>query len=254
MEEARAHRYSMKNPKKGIVLIFNNTNFHSSSLPTRHGSDADEESMRKLFRVMDFEADDIRIRRDVSVNEMKRELAEVSRLDHTDYNCLVCFILSHGEDGYVHGTDGKMAVTDITSFFQGNRCPTLNGKPKLFFVQACRGTKFDEGVDYVDSCVPDQVQENLGFAIPQYEPDFLIAYSSVQGYFSWRNNAKGSYFIQAIQEVFSNYWGEFNLQKLMTGVNWVMATRFESKSSNDFMRYKKQMPCFLSTLTKDLYF
>ena len=30
------------------------------------------------------------------------------------------------------------------------------------------------------------------------EADFLIAYSTIAGYFSWRNSVKGSWFIQSL--------------------------------------------------------
>ena len=31
--------------------------------------------------------------------------------------------------------------------FTADRCPSLAGKPKLFFIQACQGNRMDKGVE-----------------------------------------------------------------------------------------------------------
>lgn len=42
--------------------------------------------------------------------------------------------------GAVYGVDGKdVTVQEITNYLNGKNCPSLQGKPKLFFIQACGG-------------------------------------------------------------------------------------------------------------------
>ncbi len=42
--------------------------------------------------------------------------------------------------GAVHGVDGPaVPVQLITNYLNGQNCPSLQGKPKLFFIQACGG-------------------------------------------------------------------------------------------------------------------
>lgn len=42
--------------------------------------------------------------------------------------------------GGVYGTDGKpIPIEKIVNYFDGSNCPSLRGKPKLFFIQACGG-------------------------------------------------------------------------------------------------------------------
>ena len=41
---------------------------------------------------------------------------------------------------------------DVIALFGGDNCPNLNGKPKLFFFQACRGEKMDSGAQVVRHC------------------------------------------------------------------------------------------------------
>jgi len=44
-------------------------------------------------------------------------------------------MLSHGDEGVFYGTDGSLELKSLTSLFRGDRCPSLVGKPKLFFIQ-----------------------------------------------------------------------------------------------------------------------
>lgn len=60
--------------------------------------------------------------------------------EHVESNCSVVCLLSHGEEGYVFGTDGKkIPLDEIFMMFDNTQCRGLIGKPKVFFIQACRG-------------------------------------------------------------------------------------------------------------------
>ena len=63
---------------------------------------------------------------------------------HEDAECAVICILSHGEEGYIFGADGKKFELDaVFSLFDNTCCKHLMGKPKIFIIQACRGGKKD---------------------------------------------------------------------------------------------------------------
>lgn len=53
----------------------------------------------------------------------------------------LCLQVSHnGFPGAVYGVDGQhVPVQHITNYLNGQHCPSLQGKPKLFFIQACGG-------------------------------------------------------------------------------------------------------------------
>ena len=70
---------------------------------------------------------------------------------------------------------------------------------------------------------------------PQVESDFLMAYSVVPGFFSWRNSLRGSWFIQALCECLDKYARSMDLLKLMTRVNKKVALDFESNTNNRFV-------------------
>jgi hypothetical protein len=63
------------------------------------------------------------------------EYVAVSREDHSDADCFVCVILSHGGDGFIYGKDGIVCLSELVNMFKGDECQSLAGKPKMFFVQ-----------------------------------------------------------------------------------------------------------------------
>ena len=47
--------------------------------------------------------------------------------------------MSHGINKGICGIDGKIFETNrLHKMFDAHSCPQLKGKPKLFFIQACR--------------------------------------------------------------------------------------------------------------------
>lgn len=62
-------------------------------------------------------------------------VSPVSKEDHSSSASFVCVLLSHGNEGVIYGTDGFERLENLTKHFKGDRCKTLVGKPKLFFIQ-----------------------------------------------------------------------------------------------------------------------
>lgn len=60
---------------------------------------------------------------------------QVSEEDHSKRSSFVCVLLSHGDEGLFYGTDGPLELKVLTSLFRGDKCRSLAGKPKLFFIQ-----------------------------------------------------------------------------------------------------------------------
>lgn len=78
--------------------------------------------------------------------KMNRRLVEVSFEDHSQYDCFVCCILSHGVLQNIYGTNGRLVrIAELTGIFRSGKCPSLAGKPKLFFIQACQGREKQGG-------------------------------------------------------------------------------------------------------------
>jgi len=85
------------------------------------------------------------------VQKIRELLQALSFQNHSAYDAFVLVILSHGNKDGVYGTNGArtngepaedagfVLLDEITSFFDGSKCPSLGGKPKMFFIQACQG-------------------------------------------------------------------------------------------------------------------
>ncbi|XP_051474928.1 caspase-3 [Apus apus] len=237
--------YRMDYPEMGECVIINNKNFHrDTGMSPRSGTDADAASVREVFMKLGYK---IKINNDLSCRDIFKLLKNVSEEDHSKRSSFVCVLLSHGDEGLIYGTDGPLELKTLTSLFRGDRCRTLAGKPKLFFIQACRGTELDSGIE-ADS----GSDETMCQKIP-VEADFLYAYSTAPGYYSWRNSAEGSWFIQSLCKVLKEHARKLELMQILTRVNRRVA-EYESCSTRQDFNAKKQIPCIVSMLTKEFYF
>ncbi|XP_078696881.1 caspase-3-like [Branchiostoma floridae x Branchiostoma belcheri] len=257
--------YTMTAQPRGIALIINNKTF-SGRLNTRTGTDVDCSNLTRLFTFLNF---DVKVEPNKSAAEIRHLLRQYSQVDHGSYDCFILTILSHGVEGQIYGTDGQLLpVKEITAFFNNRFCKTLVGKPKLFFLQACRGDKMDRGTDQTDAdsaeppstpteeeLLGQMLEESIGLeetdamrdTLPT-ESDMLLAYATVPGFVSWRNSQAGSWFIQALTEVLHQYAPVEDLLSMLTMVNDKVATRFQSARKN------KQMPAPVTMLRRKLFF
>lgn len=244
--------YFMNYPKRGLCLIFNHKIFDPhTGLNKRNGTDADSARLYCRFRELQF---DVKMYKDLKVKEVEKELQKIGKEDHTEYSCFVCCVLSHGEQGLLYAADGHYKTEHLFVPFRGDVCPTLAGKPKMFFIQACQGDRLDSGVNLKskESSDSDSNQQNL--RIPTHA-DFLIVYSTVPGFYSWRNTTNGSWFVQSLSAALQKYAYDRDILQILTIVNRRVAYDFESYTPQDAnMHLKKQIPCVTSTLTKNVRF
>lgn len=63
-------------------------------------------------------------------------LSSVSGADHTNNDCVCIFVLTHGlNNDLLMAKDAAYRSDKIWKPFTADNCPTLAGKPKLFFYQ-----------------------------------------------------------------------------------------------------------------------
>ena len=188
-------RYPMNSKPRGHCLIISNKKFsqariNSLDLDDRTGSDVDAQMLEDLFAWLKFDVD---IYEDKTAYEMYKLLKEFSEYDHSNFDCFVCCILTHGCSKGLYGTDGKtLNIINITQLYCGSDCPTLQNKPKLFFLQCCRGDLQDEGYcsdGLQQKCSPDPQPFEFSFFLNTMSPrstdpnegDFFIGYPTPQG-------------------------------------------------------------------------
>ena len=233
----------MNHARRGYALVINNKVFEPKlDMGRRDGTDRDAASLDLSLTKLGFH---VKVCHNATAGHMRDILLKFSKMDHSNNDCFVCVIMSHGDNGIVYGTDQEVEIDQLIHPFKFNR--TLAGKPKVFLIQACRGTNLMEGID----SNPYEIQYCSKIPL---EADFLIGYSTIAGYYSWRNSANGSWFIQSLCDILNESGTKLEIMQLLTAVNRKVAYYFESNTNEPSMHGKKQIPCIVSMLTKELYF
>lgn len=146
----------------------------SEGMNQRNGTDVDAANAMKVFSKLGYK---VKVYNDQTVEQMKQILISgtfccrihtkqttdgrfvlllsctkkilyylfcflASKDDHKNCASFICVLLSHGDEGIFFGTDGSVELKFLTSLFRGNRCRSLVGKPKLFFIQVCLSVCF----------------------------------------------------------------------------------------------------------------
>jgi hypothetical protein len=130
---------------------------------------------------------------------------------------LVVVVLTHGDTEELLGTDNlRLKIRDVLEIFNNRNCPNLRDRPKMFFLQACRGDKFDHGIEKVTSkfdaitFTDEEVTERRPTPAPTVSlprfvqqrdasySDMIVSYSTVYGFVSLRNEAFGSWYCTAL--------------------------------------------------------
>ncbi|KPP76121.1 caspase-9-like [Scleropages formosus] len=268
--------YKMDANPCGFCLIINNVDFHPHSLlENRKGSDIDCNKLERRFKSLNFI---VIVKKNLKQKQIKHELSALSKKDHTPYDCCVVVILSHGTEasnsrfpGAVYGVDGGPAVSVelITNYFNGQHCPSLQGKPKLFFIQACGGGEKDtgfevsptemrpsiEGAGDQTDAIPtssssdslstsDEIDARVTLPTPS---DILVSYSTFPGYVSWRGTQTGSWYIEILDRVLEENAATVDLVNMLMMVN-------DKVSQNSALGLYKQMPGSFNFLRMLLYF
>ena len=242
--------YNMRHLNRGFCLILENENFSQQSPSTRGlgrriGSAVDSQQLMDTFQGLGFQ---VILRKDLGMKALRLTLKQVASLDHTNSDCFVCIVLTHGDHGILYASDNRYPIDNLFKYFLGNVCPTLVGKPKMFFIQACQGNRLDPGV-----IVQADAHDSAGFfKIPTYA-DFLIAYSSIPGFYSFRNTEKGCWFIRALVQSLQEFHQHYDLLTIMTIVCQRVAYDYQSQAVTPEMSHMKQVPCITSMLTRRVF-
>ena len=249
---------------RGITLIINNMSFaphpeHGRQLPRRR-SEVDVSRVETLFHALDFS---VRAKQDLSKEQLLMELDDVVHQDHSAYDCFVLWLMSHGRSGEVFCSDGDtVLIRTVDDMF--SECKTLSGKPKLFFIDACRGAEEDvvEKVS-ADSNISPLNQANGSYelttaksVVPKHS-DFLYAFSTVDEYVSYRNEDEGSHYVRCFVKAFREHVAHDHILDILTVVNHEVSkidTQRPSSTNRNRTKICKQMPEVRHTLRKKVRF
>lgn len=239
---------SYRMDRRGKLVLICNTKFDASlKLKDRKGTDRDIASIKNLFQEkLGFT---VGYHRELTKLDMLRAIVAAAEAeDNKNYDCFAIFILTHGSDsGKIYGTDGDIAISQLTVPLKND---LLVGKPKMVFVQACRGTTYDKGKQLVE-------RDDGGSAavtIP-VEADFLYVFSTADGYVSFQNPNYGSWFVQALCSELGANWHQLEMMQMLTRVCRALAYNHSSYTpSNPATHQLKQISSVTTTLTKAIRF
>ncbi len=133
----------MDTPTVGYVLAINIINFDGKPNLRRGGSLQDEKDIKEVFEGLGFALYRSKVHRDKTCDEIKTLVEEFSKDPIQDHcSCSVVVIMSHGSRySRIYGRDYDHTVhvnNELVPMFANDKAIGLRGKPKLFFIQACR--------------------------------------------------------------------------------------------------------------------
>ncbi|CAD6234728.1 GSCOCT00002071001.2-RA-CDS [Cotesia congregata] len=245
--------YEMDKTKRNYAVILNHEIYDKTFLEPsckREGTNVDCKNLIDTLEFLSFEVDEFS---NLTYSQIVQRLRKVADMDHTQHNCLLIVVMTHGDLGILYAYDTMYYARDIWSFFTPEKCPSLVGKPKLFFMQACQGKLLDDGSILSEQTVTDGSSFNFNSLIT--DADFLVFYASVADHRSFRNEQQGSWFIQTVCRQLRERATKEDILTVLTYVIQHVALDFVSRApEKPLIHEKKQTPCIISRLTKLLQF
>ncbi len=235
--------YNMNHAKRGIALVINIRTYNPNplNLDERKWSEPDVENLKTTLEYLEFE---LKLHQDLTANEIRDEIQKIADADHSDSDCFLCVVMSHGNRDKIVASDSEeISMKEIMQPIKES-CASLENKPKLFFFQACRGDKemeakkqrADSGestssghepTDHID----DETNNNNSNKIHapkqntqmESESDLLVYYSTIEGQLSSGNVAEGTIFIKSVckqlNEAYKNLPNNMSLDVMIKNIN-----------------------------------
>ncbi len=271
--------YQFTHAQRGIALIIGNGDFApSTGMDYRPGMLADVNRCTATFEKMGF----------LTIVLLERTCAEIrtafitlETMDHSNFDCVCIVLSSHGTskiitvsdfdvcEEYIYGMDGCVRIADLMKSLKEDRCPTLAGKPKLVFVQACRGNRLCESVT-LNEVGTASAQSNVThfldadltrctISLPVckkslLQRDMLVMYASPPGYYAFHTD-EGSPFLTILCDVLEKSFTKVDLLTMLTEVNLKVATEYESRMpDHPHLDKRRVVPSIEQMLLDEVFF
>ncbi|VDI80363.1 Hypothetical predicted protein [Mytilus galloprovincialis] len=283
----RHDKYEKKPGQRGLALIVNFM-FHGET-SERKGSDVDCKNLTIFFKEeLKYQVECTT--RDMTKLQLMKYFQEIARTYLTekskDYHSFICVIMSHGNEDGILTTNGLITVEEIKKPFKNKSGGKFNGKPKLFLIQACRGTEEQEKV-VVSDCFgtkihtghvgryeefPGNRQRRSSVETSVIRPGILDQPSASSEVFytdAHSNSSKnvptdadiivayastpGAFFIRAFLSVAKSKYNEEHIEEILRYVRNEIATNPEYAPQSGSLAGKCQMAQVETTSTKKFF-
>ncbi|CAK8689143.1 unnamed protein product [Clavelina lepadiformis] len=241
--------------KNGRAYIFNHYKF-KTKIAKRKGTDKDVSNLKTIFEKIGIKC---KVFNDLPIRQVRDELEKISKKEFSDYSCCFVVFLSHGQENYIWTNDDKLLYNEVSPYFTSERCESLEGKPKIFIVQACKGnnsatpaekTTENPGEQTDAEEEKEEKEDGVSPAAP-IGADCISCFASATGYVSYRNEYDGSRFIQTLTSVVMEYISDSDWKLDFASLMTIVAERVSAIGSDKTKQ--RQMPCTVSTLRKRFY-
>lgn len=191
----RVYNFS-EDKRKGKALIINN--HFTGTDNARMGSDHDFENMESLWEKFGL---DVVLEADLDQRQMIEKIRRFGD-EARDVGMCVLVIMSHGgleggDDAIACENGGIVNLEDILNELSNSRCPHLRGIPKLVLLECCRGENTLPVPDTPEALGEETTNQNTVSVC-----DTVIAYATQRNYVAYLNIWEGSWFINAITNIF----------------------------------------------------
>ena len=180
----------------------------------RYGTENDAKNLETTFEFLGYQVENYPNCDSDKMVTIFEDLVRHRKCELKAHDSFVCCVLSHGGKlGIISSNCRHVAMEDMVSPLRN--CKELENKPKMFFVQACRGTERDVGLGIAD----DDASTELPTA-PK-GADFFLGFATEAGHRAYRTDQSthGSYYIDALCRVFLTYGKHSNLISMHTMIN-----------------------------------
>ncbi|XP_060652025.1 caspase Dronc [Drosophila nasuta] len=194
---------------RGVLLIVNIIDFLNVKRK-RKGAEGDGTSLIHVFREFGFTVFNYDNLNQKEFFSTLQKLTESEYVQRTE--CFVLVLMTHGmrlnEKDRVEFKDGSICkVSKIIDHFQADKCPHLHDKPKVLIFPFCRGEQPDAGrhVQLMPQPQPQIDTDSISSTninVPTLN-NLLVAYASIPGYETHRDEETGSWYIQKLCDIFA---------------------------------------------------
>ncbi|PSN56820.1 Caspase-1 [Blattella germanica] len=249
--------YSMKRPERGLAIIFNHEFYDEidgEKPEIRHGTSQDVEKLMATFGELGFQID---IQENLTHDEIIKHVWEVSgNEDLKCHDCLVVVVLTHGlEQDAILAKDRTYSVKELVTPFVGRNCLYLANKPKLFFIQACKGKYLQRKVNLMTMMDGTKFingnKENIQYYSIPSNSDVLISYATLEGYIALRDPTWGTPYINILCNELEKYGTTSDLVTILIRVHHTLSTStFHLEGSVELIKVQPSFLCYLNRFVR----
>ena len=233
----------------GYAVVINNIQIDGKE--KRLGAHLDGTNMSRTLTNLGYKLVENKVHENCTAYGIMEIIKKAANMDHTNYDSFICCLMSHGDSGYLYGTDDeRVYLTKIQK--QIIDCKSLVGKPKIFFIQACRGGNLPDARRVQ---VDDEGKKQSKVLLPD-ECDVFFGFATSPSTKACRFTDSGSWYIIELCRAFKNYPNE-DLMTIVQVAHHEVSTDPQyiySRDEDGEIKNYRQSPQLVSTLIRKVYF